>query len=224
MTQRTLTPNSARNAAWQARGLGTLTSTMAMAALWLLSHTPGVTTPPTLSTARFSVAVLAGAKQAAQSAPKDAAQTAESTTPTTEPATTSVAVPDRSTSLPDAVAATPDATPGPEVAKPVEVMPPAEVSMPGGQLMANDAPAGTQPDPFAIGPQQVYLRLFVNAKGQVIRGGIVRSGTEPMRDALILKAMASRTYSTKNLIRVEGAEPQWQLDLVIDYGTSEFIP
>jgi hypothetical protein len=96
--------------------------------------------------------------------------------------------------------------------------------MPGGRLAAEDAPVGDMKDPFEVGPKQVYLRLYVNAQGRVVRGGIVRGGSDPARDNMILRAMVSRTYSTQNLVRVDGGEPQWQMDLVLDYGTNEFLP
>lgn len=214
---------TARSVLLQSNTLGVIAASAVMAAL-LAAGKVGEPTPPSLKVERFSVAVLAGPKQAAQTAPADVSKTEEAVAPTPAPETVEVAAAERSTSLPEAVAATPDSNPGPEVATPVEVIPPATVSMPGGQLMAQDAPVGELSDPFAIGPQQVFIRLFVNEQGKVVRGGIVRGGTEPMRDAFILKAMLTRNYSTKNLIRIEGNEPLWQLDMVIDYGTNEYLP
>jgi len=209
---------------WRQHGAGAVVATAVLAALLVLHPPAGEKVVPNLSTARFAVAVLAGPKQAEQAAPADADQKVPAVAPTPEPKSNTAAVAERKNSLPDAVAAAQESTPGSEVAKPAEVIPPAQVSMPGGQLMAEDAPAGEHSDPFVVGPRQVYLRLFVNEKGKVVRGGIVRSGGEPMRDAFILKAISSRLYATKNLMRIEGSEPVWQMDLVIDYGTNEMVP
>lgn len=197
-----------------------------MAALWQWSN-PGQPVPPSLTQARFSVAVLAGPKQAAQTAPENADQVVEATvTVPTPPKDAPVVVAERETSLPEAKKAAQSTAPSPApVVKPVEVLPPARVSMPGGKLMAEDAPIGDGvQDPFAIKPRQVFIRLLVDKDGKVTRSGIVRSGGEPMRDGLILKAMASRTYTTENLLRIAGDVPTWQVDMVIDYGTNDFLP
>lgn len=207
----------------QAYGLGALVAAGTLTVLLTAWTKAGEPAPPALSTARFSVAVMSGPKAAAQTAPSNAEQVTESTQ-TAKKTNSEVVATTRETSLPDAVVATPEAAPTTSTAKPVEVLPPARVSMPGGRLSADDAPVGDLLDPFAIGPRQVFLRLFVDESGRVIRGGIVRGGGEPMRDALIFKAMKSRSYSTKNLIRIDGGQPQWQLDLVIDYGTNDFLP
>ncbi|GBG14394.1 DNA ligase [Novimethylophilus kurashikiensis] len=196
--------------------------------LYALLHTfksTGEQAPPSLSTMRFSVAVLQGPKQAAQEAPANVDKTAPDVVaePPKERVNKVVSA-ERETSLPKAVAAAQDTTVGPEAAKPDEVIPPAQVSMPGGKLMAQDASVGEQPDPFAVGPRQVYIRIYVDANGNAKRGGIVRQGAEPMRDALILKAMMSRSYSIDKLMKAPGEEQMWQLDLVIDYGTNEFLP
>lgn len=189
----------------------------------------GEPSPPALSATRFTVAVLSGPKQAAQVAPENTSDTAESViVPETPADTTPVVEAQRETSLPDAVKAAPDAKPTVEAATPVEVIPPARVSMPGGRLSAEDAPVGDSRDPFAVGPAQVYIRLLLGSDGRVVRGGIVRSGREPMRDLLIYKAIASRTFDVKSLppgaVRIPGEEARWQLDLVIDYGTNEILP
>lgn len=197
-------------------------SAVLLALLWHW-HARGVPTPPALSAARFSVAVLAGPKQAAQSAPENADVVAEIVAPASSQAQ-AVVTAQRATSLPEAVQAAQQADPGPEVAQPVEVLPPAQVSMPGGQLMATDAPVGDSAmDPFEIKPRQVYIRLLVNEQGRVVKFGIVRSGGDAMRDSLILKAMRSRTYDTKDL-RLQVQDKVWQVDLVLDYGTNDFLP
>lgn len=93
--------------------------------------------------------------------------------------------------------------------------------------MAEDASIGNDiPNPFEIKPREVFIRLLVNEKGQVVRFGVIRSGGDPMRDNLILKAMRSRTYDTsqKGLIRIDGKEPIWQLDMVLPYGNNDFLP
>lgn len=191
--------------------------------------TIGEPAPPALSTTQFSVAVLSGPKQAEQAAPDNVDVTAEEVVVEPEPkAPAPVVVAERSTALPDAVKATPDAKPSIEIAKPVEVIPPARVSMPGGRLSAEDAPVGDTKDPFAIGPTQVFIRLHIGEDGRVVRSGIVRNGREPMRDLLMYKAMASRTFDVKALppgaIRLPGEVALWQLDMVLDYGTNEFLP
>lgn len=202
-----------------------ITATSVLAAMLLVKLPHGEPVPPSLSTERFAVAVMAGEKQAAQEAPADAPKTEQDVTPTQEPINADVAVTDRPNSLPNAVASAQDTAPSSELHAPAQVIPPAVVSMPGGKLMANDEPMGSvDNDPFKIGPHQVYLRVFVNDKGKVTRSYIIRSGGEPLRDALILKAISSRTYSTKSLLRIDGGEPLWQLDLVLDYGTSEVLP
>lgn len=217
---------SSRAVLAQGYSLGALAAAGLLALLLARWHAVGTPVPPSLSSAHFTVAVLAGPKQAAQSAPSNADQVAEAVAPSPEPVNAPVVTAQRETSLPKAVKAAQDskATTA-EVAKPVEVLPPAEVSMPGGHLMATDGPIGDDtPDPFALKARQVYIRLLVNAQGQVVRFGIVRSGGDSTRDNLILKAMRSRTYSTDKLVRVAGNEPLWQLDLVLDYGNNDLLP
>jgi hypothetical protein len=210
----------------QALGLGSFVGAGLLALLLMRFAVPGTPVVPAKTAARFSVAVLAGPKQAAQQAPANADTVAPSVVTSPEPVSVPVVTAQRATSLPKAVKAAQEAAPTETaVAPPVEVLPPAEVSMPGGQLVAEDASVGDDaPDPFAIKPRQVYIRLLVNAQGQVVRNGIIRSGGDAMRDSLILKAMRSRTYATDKLIRIDGNEPLWQLDLVLDYGTNDFLP
>lgn len=210
----------------QAYSAGTIAAVALLAALLLRMQVQGTPVPPSPNLARFSVAVLAGPKQAAQSAPSNAAAVAEAVAPTPEPVNAPVVTAQRETSLPQAVKAAQESAPTSEPAPaPVEVLPPAQVSMPGGRLTAEEAPIGdAAADPFEIKPRQVYIRLLVNADGQVVRFGVIRSGGDPMRDNLILKAMRSRTYATDKLIRVDGNEPLWQLDLVLDYGNNDFLP
>lgn len=206
--------------------LGALTAVGLLAVLLARWQVAGTPVPPALSTARFSVAILAGPKQAAQTAPENTDQVAEAVTTTPEPISEPVVAAERDTSLPEAVQAAQQSTPSEaSVTQPVEVLPPAEVSMPGGQLMAQDATIGNSTaDPFALTERQVFIRLLVNAQGKVVRFGIIRGGGDPMRDSLILKAMRSRTYATDKLIRIEGSEPLWQLDMVLDYGNNDFLP
>lgn len=204
-------------------------SAVAIAVLTLLlfnGRVKGTPAPASPEFTRFSVALLAGPKQAAQSAPADTEHVAESVTPTTEPINAPVVAAQRETSLPSAVKAAQDSAPEKEpVTRPVEVLPPTNVSMPGGRLTAEDAPIGDSTgDPFEVKPRQVYIRLLVNANGQVVRFGVIRSGGDSMRDGFILKAMRSRTYATDKLFRVPGNDPLWQVDLVLDYGNNEFLP
>lgn len=202
---------------------GAMVATLLTAAILHAWQRPGEPVPPSLNAARFTVAVLSGPKQAAQEAPSNAAQVVTAVEQTPVDAAAQVVTAERENSLPEAVAAAVESAPGPEVLQQDEVIPPARVSMPGGRLMAEDAGLGNQPDPFAVGPQQVYLRLFVDNTGKVVRGGIARAGTEPLRDALILKAMTSRRYAPDGL-RIKSPDGLWQLDLVIDYGSNEFLP
>ena len=191
--------------------------------LHVWSHA-GEPLPPSMSNTRFSVAILSGAKQAAQTAPKDAYRP-RPVAVTRVPATAApIVVPELATRLPSAVSAAQDTSPGRALPKPDEVIPPANVSMPGGRLAVEDPGQGDLPDPFALGPRQVYVRLKVAATGKVTEGEVVRHGPDVLRDALILRALRSRTYATDRLLRVGGGEPSWQLDLVVDYGTNEFLP
>ncbi len=187
-------------------------------------HVKGTPTPPAVSAARFSVAVLAGPKQSAQTAPENTEAVVESVAPAPEQVEAPPVTAKRDTSLPEAVSAAQQATPGPEATKPVEVLPPSQVSMPGGQLVAEDSPVGgASADPFEVRPRQVFIRLLVNEQGKVVNFGVIRSGGDPLRDGLILKAMRSRTYDTKQL-RMQVQDKVWQLDMVIDYGNNDFLP
>lgn len=211
----------------QARLLGAAASAIVLASICLTwVKTVGEPSPPALSTTRFSVAILSGPKQAAQVAPQNVENTAEAVVVAPEQKPTPVVEAQRSTSLPDAVVATPDAKPSEELAKPTEVIPPARVAMPGGRLSTEDAPIGDTRDPFAVAPSQVFLRMFVDSQGRVVRGGIVRNGREPLRDALIYKAMSTRLFTPDrfNMKRMDGEQPLWQLDLVIDYSSAEYLP
>lgn len=221
------TPASNSSIVRRARVMGATAAALTVAGIGLtFLKVVGEPSPPALSVSRFSVAVLAGPRQAEQNAPENVENTAD-TVVTAPTDTNKVVEADRSSSLPEAVAATVDAQPSVAAPKPAEVIPPAQVSMPGGKLAATDAPRGSELDPFAIGPSQVYIRLLVNESGKVVRGGIVRSGREPLRDTLIYKAMSSRTFDPKSMqnpIRMPGDEPLWQVDLVIDYTTNDFLP
>lgn len=221
----------ARSARWvyvHAYALGAVAAGVSLALLLTTWKTVGEPVPPSLNEVRFSVAVLAGAKQAAQTAPDNVDQVAEATTVTPEPVNAPVVVAERETSLPEAVAAAQTTAPSPvEVKKEAEVVPPAQVSMPGGKLMAEDAPIGDGAEnPFAIKPRQVYIRLLVNEAGQVVRAGVVRSGGDNFRDSMILKAMKSRKYNiadVKTKVQ-ENGQLLWQLEMVLDYGTNDFLP
>jgi outer membrane biosynthesis protein TonB len=218
--------SSARAVLAQGYLLGGLLAAGLLTALLYQWHVPGTPVPPSLSTARFTVAVLAGPKQAAQQAPENADQKADAVKPAPVQTPAPVVTAERQTSLPKAVKAAQQAEPQRfETPKPVDVLPPAEVSMPGGHLVADDPPIGdSAQNPFEIHKGQVYIRLMVNSNGEVVRFGVVRSGGDQMRDSLILKAMRTRKYSTDKLIRVPGNEPLWQLDMVIDYGNNELLP
>lgn len=210
----------------KAYGLGILAAGCVMAILLCSSRVTGTASPSSPQTSHFSVAVLAGPKQAAQSAPDNTDKVVTEVTATPEPISVPIVAAQRETSLPDAVKAAQESVPEKEpLTKPVEVLPPTNVAMPGGHLTAVDEPIGNSVgDPFSVKPRQVYIRLLVNASGQVVRFGVIRSGGDSLRDGLILKAMRSRTYATDKLIRVPGNEPLWQLDMVLDYGNNEFLP
>lgn len=202
---------------------GGVSATLLLTAVLHSWSTPGPQVPPSLSNTRFTVAVMSGPKQAAQAAPENADQTAPDVA-TAPPQTASAAITaERPTSLPKAVQAAQDAVPG-EAAEKEEVLPPARVAMPGGKLAVEDASmGGGAPGPFAMGPRQVFIRIFIDADGRVLRGGIVRSGGEPLRDQLILKAMMTRSYTPDRALRVAGSSTL-QIDLVLDYGTQEMLP
>lgn len=218
-------PRARMSFPWRQHLPGAIVASAALAALLLWHPKKGDPVVPKLSTVRFQVAVLAGPKQAEQQAPADAAVKVPDVKPAPAPKqVNTVAVAERKNSLPKAVKQAQDSAPGTEVAKPDAVIPPAQVSMPGGHLAADDAPAGEEKDPLSVGARQVFIRLFVNAAGRVVRGGIVRDGNDPMRDSMILRALYSRTFSTAHLVRVPGGEAQWQLDLTIDYGTNDELP
>lgn len=212
----------------QSYALGAVVASVSLALLLNSWNSVGEPIPPSLNEMRFSVAVLAGPKQAAQTAPENVDKVVESTVVTPEPVSAPVVVAERKTSLPEAVAAAQTTAPAKvEVTKEAEVIPPAKVSMPGGKLMAEDAPIGDgAEDPFSIKPRQVYIRLLVDETGQVIRAGVVRSGGDNFRDSIILKAMKSRKYNTSSIkLKVqENGQQMWQLEMVIDYGTNDFLP
>lgn len=209
--------------------VGVLTASAVLAGLLMTSKTPGVPVVPSLKETRFTVAVLAGEKQAAQSAPDNVEEVAEQVLPMeAPPAATPVVVAERETSLPNAVKTAQTAAPSKESAPtPAEVLPPAQVSMPGGKLMAEDAPVGDNvPDPFAIKPREVYIRILLNENGEIVRAGVVRSGGDLMRDSLILRAMKSRKYDVKSVPMKfdDNGQSRWQVDLVIPYGNNDFLP
>lgn len=209
--------------------VGVLTATSVLAGLLISANSPGLPVVPSLKETRFSVAILSGAKQAAQTAPENVVDVAEQVKPVeTPPAAAPVVAAERETSLPDAVKTAQTTAPTKEVATaPTEVLPPAKVSMPGGKLMAEDAPVGDDtPDPFSIKPREVYIRILLDEKGEIVRAGVVRSGGDVMRDSLILRAMKSRKYDVKSvpLKFEENGKSRWQVDLVIPYGNNEFLP
>lgn len=206
--------------------LGGIVASIILSTLLVRWNSAGTPVPPTLSTARFSVAMLAGPKQSAQTAPENVDQVVEAVAPSPEPLNAPVVAALRETSLPDAVKAAQQTTPKKvESKKPPKPAPPAKVAMPGGELAAVDSGIGdASPNPFDIKARQVYIRLMVDSTGRVVRYVVVRSGGDSLRDNLILRAMKSRTYDTKRLIRLPGNEPLWQLDMVLDYGTNDFLP
>lgn len=226
-------PDSAQSTSIALRGfcLGFVLASGTLALLLANFMRPGVPVTPNLVQVRFSVAVLSGPKQAEQTAPENVDQVAESVQVTPDPVVSPVVVAERETSLPKAVVAAQTAQPAAEVISPQEqeeVIPPARVSMPGGHLMAEDAPTGDggAMDLFAQKPQVVFIRLLINAQGKVVRSGIVRSGGDNFRDGVILKAMRSRPYDTQNIkIQItENGEKLWQFEMEIPYGTNDLLP
>lgn len=210
---------------------GVTASAMLFALLWSYKGA-GLPSPAKLVPSQFQVAVMAGEKRAAQDAPEDAQQVTEQTIDSTSSSAAEIKVQENNSQLPEAVAAAPFAESSLEKAdmQQDEVIPPAVIRMPGGTLASEDIPVkgGSSTDPLAIGNRQVYIRLFVNEKGIPVRGGIVRSGPEPYRDALLLKVAKSRVYETSRLLPAAdlsgSGEPQWQVDLVLEYDSASVLP
>lgn len=205
---------------------GLLLGCAIVAYLVLMRQSSGLPTPARVEQVPFQVAMLVGARQSQTVEAPVQAATEIQVSPSQQ--ATAVEQEESTSALPKAVAAAADATPAieahPEVKE--EVIPPARIAMPGGRLSEVEAPAGggTEPDPFAVGPRQVYLRFFVNEQGRVVRGGIIRGGAEPLRDQFILKAMLSRTYKPQQFLKIPGHDNLWQVDLVLDYGNEEALP
>lgn len=208
----------------RALGLGVTLATASLLALLASRAQSGVEELAHLADSRFQVAILAGPKQAAQTAPDNVQQQAAAVVSAPSKTATQAVTAERPTQLPEAVTAAPDSKPTAMVAAPEQVLPPALVSMPGGQLAVEDAPSGDIPDPFHVGRRQVYIRLLVDPDGKVVRGAIVRGGQEPLRDAIILKAMMSRSFvQAPGGLRVTGSDLR-QFDMVLDYGAQDYLP
>ena len=211
---------------------GAVVASAALFGLLWTSSGAGLPTPAKMVKAQFSVAILSGSKQAEQRAAQDVQETTDQALTLEQSAAAEVKILEQESQLPDAVAASPHAEPTKDAANLEEekIIAPALISMPGGTLSSHDIDAGdaSAPDPFAIAARQVYMRLFVDANGVVVRGGIIRSGPEPWRDALFLKAAKSRIYQTSRLLpgisRGERQEPTWQVDLVLDYDSASVLP
>ena len=212
--------------------MGSVVATALLAALLWTYKGAGLPTPAKLVPSKFQVAVMAGEKRAEHEAPEDAQQTTEETTSTDAASIAEIKIQENASQLPEAVVAAPNAESALERSDEPrdDVIPPAIIRMPGGALAANDAQVkeGSNPDPFFIGNRQVYIRLFVNDKGVAVRGGIVRSGPEPFRDALLLKVAKSRIYETSRLLVAAdfsgSGEPMWQVDLVLEYDSASVLP
>lgn len=209
---------------------GVVLATSLMMALFISQGAKGIPVPARLEQATFTVAMMVGAREEAKVASENVETVvAEAIVVPAETATDVVTVATAS-SLPKAVAATAEAT---AVADPVvkpdkdEVIPPARVSMPGGRLMAEDSTVGgTQPDILGLSKDEVLLRYLINEQGIVVRGGIFRSGSDPLRDTFIHKAMKSQIYNPKDWLQVSATEKIWMVELTIPYNKrpSDVIP
>ena len=214
---------------WRASLLGGVGASAVLLAL-LNQPRYGLPVPAQLNSIPFQVAIMSGERQAAQEAAQDA-QTKVIEAPMEDPLALTAQSQDIASQLPDAVQAASEPNLMEQgAAQQDEVLPPAKISMPGGVLLSEDAAVAEKsgPDPLAIGKKQVYIRLFVNFEGKVMRGGIVRSGSDSFHDAILLKIVKSRIYQISNAmpssVRDSAGNSTWQVDLVLDYDNESILP
>lgn len=201
--------------------LGAAVATAILAGLLTQWVAKGQVTPTRAEPRSFTVAMLRGEKQAAADAPENMSDVVDAPIQATPAAAQAVAS-ERETSLPQAVAAAPSSTPS-KSTQAEEVIPPSKVSMPGGRLALDESPLGEMADPFGVGPSQVFIRVIVDEHGRPVEGEIVRPGSDPMRDRVILRAMLSRRYDLSQAIKTEG-KTGGQIDMVLSYGTADVLP
>lgn len=195
--------------------------------LWKSVGKEGIEEPAKLIVPTFKVAMMAGARDESKQAKADIETVVEEKTVEATPVATQVVTESTASSLPDAVEVTAQPVANEslpvEVVQEAEVIPPAQIAMPGGKLMAVDVDLGSQtPEIFSIAKNEVILRYLVNKEGIVERGGVFRSGSEPLRDVFIHKAMKSRIYTVKDWPKVqEGENPLWMVELTVPYNKHE---
>lgn len=234
-------PVSKMLATWKPRNLhafatstGVLTASVLLTALlWPTPGKEGIEEPAKLMLPTFQVAMMSGVREETVTAQETIEKVVEEKTVEASPVAQEVVTENTASSLPDAVATTAEATPAVEDLEPppeveTEVIPPAQVAMPGGKLMAVDAEVGIEtPDILSVGKQEVILRYLINRHGLVERGGIFRQGSDPLRDTFIHKAMKNQTYNIKDWPMVQdGENPLWMVELVVPYNkyTEEVLP
>lgn len=210
---------------------GTLVAAGLMVFLLWPSGKQGIPEPVKLAVPTFNVAVLSGPRELSQAANENIEQVVEAQPVAESALAPQVVTTETPSSLPSAVNTAPvPAVEAPAVVnpEPAEVIPPAQVSMPGGRLMAADADLGSAtPDILSVSKHEVILRYLVDEQGRVVRGGIFRSGSDPLRDTFIHKAMKSQTYNVKELPSVQsGTEKLWMVELVVPYNktSQEVVP
>ena len=200
--------------------------------LWgLLNHArTGLPLPAELNAMPFQVAMISGEKQAELEVEENLEVVTTETLQIDE-AALMIQSQEVASQLPQAVqeASSPNLIQQGEARKD-DVIPPAQVSMPGGIMESENAAISKDagPDPLKIGTNQVYIRLFVNFEGKAVRGGIVRAGRDPFQDAILLRIVKSRIYKVSaalpSMEKDTDGSPTWQVDLVLDYGNDLILP
>lgn len=201
--------------------MGLALSALLMTALFVSQGAKGIPVPARLEQSTFTVAMLVGARVETKVASENIETVVQEVVVTPSDAATEVVTVNVASSLPQAVTATAQATVLTDAVIPPdkdEVIPPARVSMPGGRLMAEDTSVGgARPDILGMTKDEVLLRYLINEQGIVVRGGVFRSGSDPLRDTFINKAMKSQIYNTKDWLPVSMAEKLWMVELTIPY-------
>ena len=200
--------------------IGVVLATLLMMALFISQGAKGIPVPARLEQTTFTVAMMVGAREEAKVASENIETVVEEAIVAPAETATEVVTVATASSLPQAVATTAESTVLAEAVVKLdkdEVIPPARVSMPGGRLMAEDSTVGgAQPDILGLSKNEVLLRYLINEQGIVVRGGIFRSGSEPLRDTFINKAMKSQIYNPKDWLP-SASEKLWMVELTIPY-------
>ena len=210
----------ARRPVIHAYALGVLVASCVLAALLAGTQKAGVEQVARKERTTFAVAMLAGEKQEAQTPPENTAKVLEQVQPVEK--SSEVAAAKRETSLPQATTRAPANIPKLAEPEPIEspkaAPVPSVVAMPGGALLAEDVAQGDIPALAAPAAQVVYVRLLIDAQsGKVVSGLILRPGPSPMRDAMMLKDISSRTFNPRQAGLSPESQGVWQLDLALDY-------